>query len=129
MLAIVLEAQGRKDEAMRELAGEPADWARLTGLGALHARSGRMAESEAALRELESRYADNCAYQIAIVHACRGDHDAAFAWFDRAYEERDSGVAYTVSEPVLRPLHGDPRWQAMLERLGIRPPAAGTPGA
>jgi hypothetical protein len=31
-------------------------------------------------------------------------------WLDRAYTEREVGFAFVKVEPLLRNLHGDPRW-------------------
>ncbi len=114
VLSIVLTDQGRDAEALAEARQEPADWARLTALAYAHARAGRLAEGEAPLRELETRHAVESAYQIAAVYSARGDRDAALAWLDRAVETRDAGSAQMSVETVFRPLHGDPRWAALL---------------
>jgi hypothetical protein len=82
--------------------------------------SGRRSEADEALRELEAKYPMECAYQIAAVRAARGDADGALAWLGRAVDERDAGAAQMAGEPVFRPLHGDPRWDALLERIGLR---------
>jgi hypothetical protein len=53
------------------------------------------------------------------MHSARGEMDAGFAWLDRAYAERDSGLAQLVGEPTFRRLHGDPRWAALLKKMGL----------
>jgi serine/threonine protein kinase/tetratricopeptide (TPR) repeat protein len=120
VLAIVLAAQGRHDEALEEARVETVEWARLTGLAYACSMSGRRSEADEALRELEAKYPMECAYQIAAVRAARGDADGALAWLGRAVDERDAGAAQMAGEPVFRPLHGDPRWDALLERIGLR---------
>jgi hypothetical protein len=43
--------------------------------------------------------------------------DEAFRWLDRAVEvEPNMGQAFR--DPLFRPLHGDPRWEAFRERTG-----------
>ena len=37
------------------------------------------------------------AYQIAGVHAFRGETDLAFEWLKRAYGQRDNGVTWIKS--------------------------------
>ena len=118
VLAIILSDQGRHEEALAELSREPASWARLTGLSYVHYRAGHQQEADEALRELESKHGVDSAYQIAAVRAARGEADAAFHWFERALQEHDYGLAQSRSEPVFRPLHGDPRWKALMKKLG-----------
>ena len=119
LLAIALAPQGRDEEALAEAKQEPAEWARLTGLAYVHQLGGRTAESEAALRELEAKHAVDSAFQIAAIHAARGDIDHAFHWLDRAVAERDSGVAQVKFEPIFRLLHDDPRWIPFLRSINL----------
>ncbi|HYJ31655.1 MAG TPA: hypothetical protein VE326_00380, partial [Candidatus Binatia bacterium] len=119
VLGIVLAEMGRFDEALMEAQGERAEWARLTGLAYVHQLAGRKAESDEALRQLEERHAVDSPYQIAAVHAAQNDADGTFAWLERAYQERDSGMAQAGSEPVFRPFHGDPRWAALMKKLDL----------
>ena len=53
------------------------------------------------------------------VNAWRGEIDASFAALDRACAQSDGGLARTLSNPFLRPLHGDTRWDALLDRLAF----------
>jgi hypothetical protein len=41
------------------------------------------------------------------------------AWLGRAYAVRDPGLGESVSYPLLRALHGDPRWHALMRRVGF----------
>jgi serine/threonine protein kinase/tetratricopeptide (TPR) repeat protein len=119
LLALTLDGQGRGEEALAEAMSEKEDWARLCALAIIHHTGGRPAESDRALRELIDRRAGDAAYQIAMAHAVRGESDAAFEWLDRAYSQRDSGLAIMKPEPVLRSLHADPRWEAFLRKMGL----------
>jgi TolB-like protein/Tfp pilus assembly protein PilF len=119
VLALMLAELGQDTEALAEASAERAEWARLTGLAYVHLLGGRKAESDDALRQLEERHAVTSAYQIAAVHSAQGDLDGAFAWLERAYQERDSGLAQAKSEPVFRRLHGDTRWGALMKKMGL----------
>ena len=78
-----------------------------------------MTESTEALRELTALHARDAGFQIAQIHAARGETDAAFEWLERAFAERDVGMSWTKFEPTFVVLHDDPRWAALLVRLGL----------
>ena len=59
------------------------------------------------------------AYQVAEVYAFRGEIDLAFDWLDQAYDNRDGGMTSMLLEPLLANLHDDPRWTALLDRMGL----------
>ena len=118
-ISLVLLALDRGEEALAEALREPEEVYRLWALAIVRHDLGRGAESDEALRELIEKYADGGAYQIAEVHAARGEADAAFEWLDRAYAQRDGGLAEMKPSPRLRSLHGDPRWDAFLRKVGL----------
>jgi serine/threonine protein kinase/Flp pilus assembly protein TadD len=118
-LGRVLLAQGRKEEALAEVKNEPEEWARLTGLAAVLDACGRRPEADQALHELTEKYAWSSAYQIAEIHAARGETESAFEWLECAYAQRDPGLSDVKVEPDFALLHGDPRWGAFLRRMGF----------
>ncbi|HEU4940357.1 MAG TPA: protein kinase [Candidatus Eisenbacteria bacterium] len=118
-LALTLLAEGRAEEAMAEAMLEPDEAWRLWALAIIHDAKGQIADSDAVLRELTAKYATDTAHQIAEVHAARGDVDAAFEWLERAYAQRDGGLMDVKTSPYLHSLHGDPRWDAFLEKMGL----------
>jgi len=54
---------------------------------------------------------------FAQAYAQLGDNEQAMAWLEKAYEERDGYVAYIKTWPMYDPLRGDPRFQALMERM------------
>lgn len=58
-------------------------------------------------------------FGIAILYAELGDRDDAFAWLNRAYEGRDVFLTELAIEPGLDPLHDDPRFTNLLQRIGL----------
>lgn len=58
-------------------------------------------------------------FGIAILYAQLGDRDNAFAWLNRAYQERDVFLTELAIEPGLDPLHEDPRYTNLLQRIGL----------
>jgi TolB-like protein/Tfp pilus assembly protein PilF len=99
-----------------QLAGESF---RQTGIAMAEHTLGHAEASQAALDELEGKYATGFAYQIAQVHAWRGDKDAAFAWLDRACTQFDSGMPRLRSDTLFSTWHDDPRYAALLRRLNF----------
>lgn len=124
VLAAGLSAIGRHQDALapaeRSVALAPNAVAVAT-LAEIQARLGRRREAEAALSRLEAASRDRYvpAMAPAMVYVGLGDRERAFAWLERAYEERSNRLAYLRLEPVWRDLHGDPRFDRLLERIGL----------
>ena len=66
-----------------------------------------------------AKYHADAAYQIAAVYAFRNQSDEAFEWLERAYAQRDSGLIETKMDPLLKNLHKDPRYTALLKKLKL----------
>jgi hypothetical protein len=60
-------------------------------------------------------------YSIAVIYLGLGDKEQAFAWLNRAYQERDNWLIYLNVEPRLDPLRSDPRFTDLLRRVGLSP--------
>jgi TolB-like protein/Tfp pilus assembly protein PilF len=114
-----LLVQGKAEAALQEMEQETDEIWRLAGLPLVYHALGRHRESDAALAALESKYAREAAYQIAEVHAFRGEADLAFQWLERAYDQRDGGLVEIKGEPLLRGLAGDPRYKAFLRKMKL----------
>jgi TolB-like protein/DNA-binding winged helix-turn-helix (wHTH) protein len=89
-------------------------------LGYALAVAGRRAEALAMLEGLRSLSATRyvSAYSVALVHAGLGDRDQALAWLDKAYTERSDYMPYLGLEPMLDSLRSDPRFAALVGRVG-----------
>lgn len=111
--------QGRLDEALAAFQQEGIEALRLSGTAMAQHALGRRAESEATLKQVIDRCADNGALQIAEAFAFCGEADRAFEWLERAYLQRDSGLPQMQSWPLLRNLHGDARWRPFLAKMGL----------
>ena len=80
---------------------------------------GRVKESQQALDEQIAKYAQGSAYQVGEIYAWRGEKDKAFEWLDRAYAQHDGGITFIKNDPLLAKLRDDPRYAAMLKKLGL----------
>jgi len=124
-LARSLEAVGRFDEARREyeegrrLSGGVAGPS--FGLAHLEASSGNAAAARLILRTLIDGRSQRVvsAWGIAALHASLGDVDEAFRWLDVAIEEGATGLIFLRVHPRLDPIRKDPRYQALLRKVGL----------
>jgi TolB-like protein/Tfp pilus assembly protein PilF len=118
-LGRILLARDDLDRALGAMHAETSRVWQLTGYALVYHTLGRREESDAALHELERLEPSSMAYQFGEIHAHRGELDAAFEWLDRAVARRDSGLTDARSDPLLRSLHPDARWPALLARAGL----------
>jgi len=118
-LAITRMFQGRVEEAIPISQSESHDVFRNLALALIHHTLGHPEESEAALKVIVDEFAWTAAYQIAEVYAFRKETDKSFEWLERAYVQRDSGAAYSATDPLLQALHNDPRWGVFLRKMGL----------
>jgi TolB-like protein/DNA-binding winged helix-turn-helix (wHTH) protein len=83
--------------------------------------AGRRAEALAVFEGLRpvssTRYVSP--YSVALVHVGLGDRDQALAWLEKAYVERSDYMAYLSREPMLDGLRSDPRFAALVRRVGL----------
>ena len=109
----------RSFEKAVETSGRAAYY--LAALGYGYAFAGRRAEASAILKELEEKHGrrEALALHLAAVHVGLGDKEAAFAWLERAFEER-SHLPSILTESAFASLRSDPRYADLLRRMGLR---------
>jgi TolB-like protein len=79
---------------------------------------GETARASAALQTMIDEHGRSKAFHVATVYAWRNEVDAAFDWLTRAVDEGQPTLGIRT-EPMLRSLHADPRWQPLLGRVGL----------
>ena len=118
-LAEIYVIQGRFQDALAEIEQERTGIFRLQHYAIAYHALGREKDSDAALQELIANYQAIAAFQIGQVYAFREQLDEAFEWLDRAYAQRDGGLEETKVNPLLKSLHHDPRYAALLKKLNL----------
>ncbi|MBS0580077.1 MAG: TIR domain-containing protein [Proteobacteria bacterium] len=98
--------------------GDPGGWSEIAAAMIQHSL-GNEAESRRALDVMVSTASRFAAFQIAEIHAWRGEKDQAFAWLDRAFAQRDGGLTRIRTDPLLDSLRSDPRFAAFLAKLHL----------
>ena len=117
--------KGRTREALAELqkavtlsGGSPL----MKGsLGVGYALAGDRAAAERTLAELEQLRAESyaSALDLADIHVALGDPERALQWLGEAADERSFHLIYLKVWPELDPLREDPRFEALVLRLGL----------
>jgi len=126
-LGLALEQQTRSAEAIAELqkANDLFGGNTLTEaeLAHAHAVSGKRDEAQKELARLKetAQHKYVPAYQIAAIYAGLGDKDQAFAWLDKAYDERSDLLVNLKREQKFDGLRSDPRFSDLLRRVGLAP--------
>jgi TolB-like protein/DNA-binding winged helix-turn-helix (wHTH) protein len=72
-----------------------------------------------AFEERDKRSKDVPVVPMAFTYASLGDKDRAFAWLDKAVEQRNWMIIYLQRDDVWNPLRSDPRFKALLQRVGL----------
>ena len=108
--------QGDVDNARAAFSREDDDEYRVKGEALVAHALGQEDAYRSKLGELAERWGDQWPSEVAHVLAWTGDAEGAFEWLQKSITEEEG--AFNPVEPLLGPLHADPRWQAMLERIG-----------
>jgi hypothetical protein len=122
VLSQSLLALGQQDAALAEIEKERNPGYRAYALARTYIVLGHTADAESALSSYERTYASEQPYNIATLHALRGELDQAFSWLNRAYQQHDpSMVGYPpiTVEPDVKNLRGDPRFKALLRKMNL----------
>jgi hypothetical protein len=120
ILAQVYLAQGRTADAFAVVEHESADPAwQLMGRSLVYFSQQRRREADSVLAQYIAQYGARAAYQIADIHAFRGDTDSVFVWLERAYTQRDEGLAAVSIDPLFQSVRRDPRYAALLTKMRL----------
>ena len=124
-------ALGDSDAAIRELqraieirGGPDQSPLDVLELARTHAQAGRPREASTLLARIEKGRLQKSAIMqeyFGFVYAALGDRDRAFAFFNGAIDSRPRTLLWARVDPRLDPVRDDPRYVAMMQRLGLAP--------
>nr|MBA3556053.1 protein kinase [Gemmatimonadales bacterium] len=107
-------------QVMRSLIGDHPDV--LGRLANVYAVSGQRQMALTIVDSLQARYhkggADE-AYALGVAYTGLGDKERALDWLETAYADRSTWMNLTKVHPELDPLRGEPRFQALLQQVGL----------
>jgi TolB-like protein/Tfp pilus assembly protein PilF len=124
-IGLAFEQTGNFREAVsqfeRAVALSSGNTVMTAGLGHAYALAGQKAEARDVLAKLID-LADRqhvSTYEIAVIYVGLRQTDDAFAWLQRAVEERSGWLAYLKVEPRLDPIRSDPRFDELMAQVGL----------
>ena len=90
-------------------------------VAATYAKIGKIAEARTIVERAEKAWkpGDRSAFWIAAAYARLGEKDAAFEWLERAFQEHALFLVFLKFHPLFEALHGDPRFNDLVRRIGI----------
>jgi len=95
---------------------EPWRWTVLT---ATEYALGHAAESQRVMDEMIDKYGQRTPFAIANAFVWRDQIDKAFEWLDRAYQQRDGGLALLQAIFGLSEVRKDPRYKELLRKMNF----------
>lgn len=125
VLADALARKGRLDEGvthMEKALDLGGRFIAFLGMaGTFYGVKGDVGKAREILIELQdlARLGSVSDFWLALVHAGLGEKDEAFANLQRAVENRDSNLLYTIVMPRVLGLHEDPRFGGILRSIGL----------
>jgi serine/threonine protein kinase/Flp pilus assembly protein TadD len=115
---------GRTDEGIAQLeraaaSQETVQW--RAQLGHAYAITGRTEKAREVLRELEQKATESfvAPYHLAFVYTGLGELDKAMDLIEQAFAERGGAVYGIKGSFLFTPLHGFPRFEALLRRMNL----------
>lgn len=122
MLALAYQQMNRHDKSIEhqmkaeESLGE-YEWPELA---AAYAAAGEKQKALEYIRRMEKTPPLSTYYGgMAMTYAALGEKDKAFAMLDKAYDIGDWYISLLKVEPRFSPLRSDPRFKALLKKLGL----------
>ena len=116
---LLLLARGLHEAALAEIERETLSRYREAGIPLALDAMGRRNDADRAIEIAERRDGNAMAYQIAYIYAGRIDLDRTFYWLERGYRQGDPGMRQLKVDPMFKNLHGDPRYQALLQKMSL----------
>jgi DNA-binding SARP family transcriptional activator len=123
-LGRVLQLDKQYDSALVHFAatGPLRTWVpNIAGEGYVYAQKGERDRARAVLHQLDSlsRTQYVTAYAVALVHTALAQPDSAFAWLDKAVNERTHWLLWLNRDRRWDPIRSDPRFRAIVRRVGV----------
>jgi TolB-like protein/Flp pilus assembly protein TadD len=84
---------------------------------ALHGEREKALQLLGQLEDLERRNGGVFAYGLGEIHLRLGQKEQAIDWFERSYRAKELPISFIKVNPVLDPLRGDPRFEALAEKI------------
>jgi tetratricopeptide (TPR) repeat protein len=125
LLGLALEQQHKYEDAAAAyettLRLSPRDPRAIPALGHVYGVMGRRQEALRMIettrdRAMKGRLGPTA---VAVIYLGLGDKDAAFSWFEKAWELREGALPYIKLDPRCDPIRSDPRFALLLRKIRL----------
>ncbi len=126
-LGFVYVQQERSEEAIAEFETvvklSQRNPSLLALLGYAYATAGKPEEARAILKELNEQLKNQpvSPFETAMIYIGLGEREQAFAWLEKAYDERAWQLGFLKVEPIFDPLRSDSRFTDLMRRVNLIP--------
>ncbi len=111
----------QEQESGFNLAHQPEYVAIMKQVGKVYRQSGlkpALQEWAGQLKERSKNHYEDPAF-IGFLYAQAGDKDEAFVWLEKGFKEKSDSMQYVKTAHLLDPVRSDPRYSALLKRMGM----------
>ena len=122
-IAYAYEKKGKHAEAVAEhitslrLKGESAE--ATAALREAYATAGMKGFWRKRIEQMKSKRSYIEPVEVANIYTELGELDEAFAWYEKAYQDRSPNLVGLKSSAAVDPLRSDPRYADLLRRVGL----------
>ena len=125
LLSLAYYGKGMFEEAImenkkwNELNNNPKE--SQTALAFFYASTGKRTEALKMIDDLnpDGKLSGNSFRGIGLVYTALGENDMAFSYLEKAYQTKAESLCLTKIDPKLDPIRNDPRFNALLARIGL----------
>ncbi|HUH32375.1 MAG TPA: tetratricopeptide repeat protein, partial [Daejeonella sp.] len=124
LLSLCYQAKGMIEEAI----AENRRWGRFTrnkiktdlALAHIYAAAGRNADARNLIDKIQlDELGPNDYRAMAMIYAALNENDQAFKWLQESYNRHEESLCSLKIDPKFDSLHADPRFDEMLNKIGL----------
>ncbi|NNK88810.1 MAG: tetratricopeptide repeat protein [Flavobacteriaceae bacterium] len=119
MMAKIRLAQGRYEDALKEIDQETHEFFSLYGRNFIYHAMGNTEEADKLFKEFLDKNGETDFANTADLYAFRGQYEEAFEWLEKAYMEKDPVLIEALAYPSFKPMYSDDRWKNFISKLGL----------
>jgi TolB-like protein/cytochrome c-type biogenesis protein CcmH/NrfG len=118
-LARIALAQRDFETAAVYIPREPVQWVKDMYAIMLNSQGENTEAFQEAAKAYEAAYGTSNSFQLAEIYGFVSDMDNTFKWLQTGIDVKDPGTPWATASEFLVPARDDPRWEGILEQLGL----------
>ena len=119
IMSLILLGKNETEKALTEVENESNEFWKLDAKCRILFALEKHEQANAMLQEIVERFGDFAQPNIASLYAHRGEVEPAFKWLELAYDVKDPTLQEILNFSEFKNLHGDPRWNAFINKLPL----------